>query len=615
MRCQNCNSEYEGESCPNCNGLPDTIQNDKSIKKTAKLLGFRTNKIWKKIVSILYLIFCFIYLLAVICTDKYVNITNHDFIISQICDSMIFVIMITPYIFLSNTKFRNILPLFKKHSIGASAIGLIIVTIIIGIISGVIDTAHSEEFLSDRENHAYTETIIEATCEKAGEIKKFCEYCGIAETETISAIGHKMEEVSRKEPTEDANGEIVEKCSICGKEKNTVLEKLKSENNKIENSSSSKTENKDDSQKESSNSATNSKADDSTLKYSNYFGTYYSPTELYEVTLSEFDQAITEDEKKSIYIEIKYIDGTYDNGIIMPNKQTTLTNNATVTLKFKKNGKVHIKLYSAISANGNYDEYLKKGTLIDKVGLISASQLNHLSEKKLFKYLCELEHNSSSVAIKDMINHPKQFCDEIIYRIPGKVTWAEEGKFILEITNDYENDSIVCYSSETVSEGEEICVYGKGIGEDEYTKTYYDGIPSDYKFKTLGFNVGFILRKDCYVYYDEIPNFWGEFIYDEYNAQTQYGTPNNMEKTIVIDSNTINGRPYTIKKSFLTFSYASIYNDLDGIVDIALSVVTTNKYNQEVDMTLFFGLEGSECGYNLARDNSFSTFEMAFYSR
>lgn len=173
MKCENHNTGHEGDICPNCNERTNAPQNNEPTKKTGKLLGFRTNKIWKKIVSILYLIFCFIYLLGVIGTEKYVNITNHDFIVSQICDSLIFVIMITPYIFLSNTKFRNILPLFKKHSIGASAIGLITVTIIIGVVSGIIDASHSEEFLNDRENHAYTETVTEATCEKVGEIKKY----------------------------------------------------------------------------------------------------------------------------------------------------------------------------------------------------------------------------------------------------------------------------------------------------------------------------------------------------------------------------------------------------------------------------------------------------------
>lgn len=298
MRCENCNTEHEEKICPNCNGLTDTVQNNELIKKTGKLLGFRTNKIWKKIVSILYLIFCFIYLLGVIGTEKYVNITNHDFIISQICDSLIFVILIAPYIFLSNTKFRNILPLFKKHSIGASAIGLIIVTIIIGVISGIIDASHSEEFLNDRENHAYTETVTEATCEKAGEIKKFCEYCGISETkispklkhkkieisktepscenageiiqqcelckkefrESLKAIGHNMTEISRKDATEATEGEIVEECSVCGKQKKTVLEKIKTNSSTKTSSSESKT-----SSKSESASSTNSSSKDNSI--------------------------------------------------------------------------------------------------------------------------------------------------------------------------------------------------------------------------------------------------------------------------------------------------------------------------------------------------------------
>ncbi len=270
MKCENCNTEHEGEFCPNCNRLTDTLQNNEPIKNTGKLLGFRTNIIWKKIVSIIYLIFCFIYLLGVIGAEKYVNITNHDFIISQIYDTLIFVIMITPYIFLSNTRFRNILPLFKKHSLGASAIGLIFVTIIIGVISGVIDAAHSEEFLNDRKNHAYTETVTDATCEKAGEIKKFCEYCGISETETVAALGHKMTEISRKDATETTEGEIVEECSVCGKQKKTILEKIQINSSSKENTSTSETSSKSEIENTSSTnnlskdtSITNSSADTS----------------------------------------------------------------------------------------------------------------------------------------------------------------------------------------------------------------------------------------------------------------------------------------------------------------------------------------------------------------
>lgn len=266
MKCQNCNSEYEGEFCPNCS---EDLKQKKNNKK-GKLLGFRTNKIWKKILSVGYLIFSFIYLLAVLCTEKYVNITNYDFAISQICDLLIFVIMITPYIFLSDTKFRNKMPLFKKRTIITSTFGLIIITVIIGVISGIIDNAHSPEFKKDRENHAYVETTTEATCEKDGEIKKFCDYCGISETKTISALGHKFKEISRKEPTceksgeiekvcercektinetlsplghkmkeisrkeatKTAEGEIVKECSVCGKTEKTVLEKIKDSSKK-----------------------------------------------------------------------------------------------------------------------------------------------------------------------------------------------------------------------------------------------------------------------------------------------------------------------------------------------------------------------------------------------
>ncbi len=591
MKCENCNTEHEGEFCPNCNGLTDTPQNNATIKKTGKLLGFRTNKIWKKIVSILYLIFCFIYLLGVIGTEKYVNITNHDFIISQICDSLIFVIMITPYIFLSNTKFRNILPLFKKHSIGASTIGLIIVTIIIGVISGIIDTSHSEEFLNDRENHAYTETVTEATCEKAGEIKKFCEYCGISETETIAALGHKMTEITRKEATETTEGEIVEECSVCGKQKKTVLEKIKTNSSTAVDSSSHS----------EASSKTEIKSEENNIDISKYYGKYYSKSKLYEISLQENDG-------KSFYISLVYTDGTIDDGYVTPNKQTTLNNYSQVVITLKKNGVVHIKLNSAISANGNFDEDLIKGSLLEAVGLISASLLNDMDYSERFPYLCQIEENCLNLSAKSLIQHPNQYCNDTIYRMPGVVTWAEGNKFLLQITEKQKNDTIICYSQTPVTEGEKICVYGNGIGKGTYTK-------GSKKYETLELQVGYILYPNKNIPYEgALPGYIQNFINGDYTLKNAYSSPYNLESTLSVKDSVINSRSYTIEKATLTFSYTPDFDNLNGLVAVQLLVSTGNKRNQPVQLSLLFDVDSKECHCVVLKEEAINT-EYIFYER
>ena len=55
---------------------------------------------------------------------------------------------------------------------------------------------------------------------------KKCEYCGKETTETIAKLGHNMTEVTRKEATENTEGQIINKCSVCGKEETITLEKL-----------------------------------------------------------------------------------------------------------------------------------------------------------------------------------------------------------------------------------------------------------------------------------------------------------------------------------------------------------------------------------------------------
>lgn len=65
-----------------------------------------------------------------------------------------------------------------------------------------------------------------ATCEKDGYEKYHCDLCDRDKTEKLKKLGHDMVEVRRVEPTYDADGEYVRKCSRCGYEEAEVLKKL-----------------------------------------------------------------------------------------------------------------------------------------------------------------------------------------------------------------------------------------------------------------------------------------------------------------------------------------------------------------------------------------------------
>lgn len=221
MRCNKCNSEVSGKFCSNCGTkLPKN-------NKIGKLLGFRSNKLWKKIVSIVYLCFCLILFLYTITSARQGKITTYDFLVDKIFQFVLCISFLSPYVFLSNTKFRNKLPLFKKHTVGASIGGLSIVLFLLLISIGIINSLHSAEYQADMANHAdVLISEIEATCTKNGEISYICEYCGRQKTDVISAKGHDFVEISRSDATCTTKGTIVSKCSVCDEETKREINEL-----------------------------------------------------------------------------------------------------------------------------------------------------------------------------------------------------------------------------------------------------------------------------------------------------------------------------------------------------------------------------------------------------
>lgn len=63
----------------------------------------------------------------------------------------------------------------------------------------------------------------EASCTENGYEKYHCNLCGGDKKETLKKLGHSMEDVRRVEPTDDKDGEYVQRCTRCGYEKTEVL--------------------------------------------------------------------------------------------------------------------------------------------------------------------------------------------------------------------------------------------------------------------------------------------------------------------------------------------------------------------------------------------------------
>ena len=140
----------------------------------------------------------------------------YDFVVDKVCRMTIVVYLLSPYIFLSNTKFRDVLPLFKRRNTGLSFLGMVIVMFAIAIIGGQINLMHSEEYLADMENHAYVIVSTEGercTSEVVASVK--CEYCGRMAEQTVPASGHEFVEQSHIAPDCTTAGSVTYKCASC----------------------------------------------------------------------------------------------------------------------------------------------------------------------------------------------------------------------------------------------------------------------------------------------------------------------------------------------------------------------------------------------------------------
>lgn len=64
-----------------------------------------------------------------------------------------------------------------------------------------------------------------ATCTTDGELTYHCDLCDTPRIEAVKAEGHRMVEISRTNPTENADGVEISKCEVCGFEETKILDK------------------------------------------------------------------------------------------------------------------------------------------------------------------------------------------------------------------------------------------------------------------------------------------------------------------------------------------------------------------------------------------------------
>lgn len=219
MKCPKCNCHYEGKQCPNCgtrNLQKDSKEKINPAEPPApdrfRLFGFRSQKIWKKIISFLYLAYCMILLLGVLIQKRPAVLPERDHWVNIAKDAFLLLIFFSPFIFLSDSFIRNHLPLLKKNKYQTDAIALLLILFLLFLGYSNLSQLHTPEFLADQENHAYelVETK-EPSCDKTGEEHYECSFCGTEYYESIPSLGHDLQQ------TQAEDGSVVWKCTRCDK--------------------------------------------------------------------------------------------------------------------------------------------------------------------------------------------------------------------------------------------------------------------------------------------------------------------------------------------------------------------------------------------------------------
>lgn len=215
MKCPKCNCYYEDKQCPNCGTRRDSaVKNPAEIQinQTFRLFGFRSNKIWKKIISFLYLAYCMILLLGVLIQKRPAMLPDRDYWVNIAKHVCLLLIFFSPFIFLSDSFIRKHLPLLKKNKYQTDAIALLLILFLLFLGYSNLSQLHTPEFLADQENHAYELVETKApTCDKTGEEHYECSFCGTEHYEYIPSLGHDFQQTIAED------GSVIWKCTRCDK--------------------------------------------------------------------------------------------------------------------------------------------------------------------------------------------------------------------------------------------------------------------------------------------------------------------------------------------------------------------------------------------------------------
>lgn len=115
-------------------------------RKTGRLFGFRSRRVWKMIVASAYYGLCAIMLVGVFASVRPYSTEPRDVVLDVVSYLVLVLAMFVPALLLSDFRYRQKLPLFRRHKLLSSAVGLAIVVLSLAGVSAFAYSLHSEPY-------------------------------------------------------------------------------------------------------------------------------------------------------------------------------------------------------------------------------------------------------------------------------------------------------------------------------------------------------------------------------------------------------------------------------------------------------------------------------------
>ena len=113
--------------------------------KKGKLFGFRSNKTLHKFIAVIYMLILIIVTFSIL-FGMPENASGFDIIISDARSLLSVALFASPFIFLSDTKYRDKIPFFKKRNSTSSLVGFVCVFILFMVVWSILGNFFSDDY-------------------------------------------------------------------------------------------------------------------------------------------------------------------------------------------------------------------------------------------------------------------------------------------------------------------------------------------------------------------------------------------------------------------------------------------------------------------------------------